>query len=78
MVGFVSKSFSYGDPLLVQEGHDFSDSWGRPFIMDIVRCRVLNGTCIEYDQRRMDDRSGVHEGSRIEHLLRDGPMGKRF
>jgi hypothetical protein len=67
----VPELLSDRDPLVVERVGRPADCRLRAFVVDVPRREVLQRPGVHHDQRRVDDRSGIHQraGERIAAVL---------
>src|ERR1700738_4886374 len=60
----VAKTFAYRDTFGIERIGDPSDRGLRAFLVNVPALEMLDRAGIHDDQRRMDDRSGIHSRRR--------------
>ena len=60
----IAKAFAYRDAFGIERVRDPADRSLRAFLVNVPTLEMLDGAGIHHDQRRMDDRAGIHQRSR--------------
>ena len=60
----IAKAFAYRDAFGVERVRDPADRSLRAFLVNVPTPEIFDGAGIHHDQRRMDDRAGIHQRRR--------------
>ena len=60
----IAKAFAYRDAFGVERVRDPADRSLRAFLVNVPTPEMFDGAGIHHDQRRMDDRAGIHQRRR--------------